>query len=84
MSVRIHMPLESGSKSGVVVVQQDGRTLGLPLLGPGPAAQAYETSKQLVMRMHSQAAPIMGDIKVSTGAADETIFSGQKLPPLRR
>lgn len=75
---------QSGSKSGVVVVQQDGRTLGLALVGPGAAAQAYETSKQLVMRMHSQASPIMGDIKVSTGPADESIFSAPKPPPLRR
>lgn len=75
----------TGSKSGVVVVTQDGRTLGLALLGPGPSAQAYETAKQLVMRMHSQAAPIMGQVEAGAGESDTTkIFSAPKPPPLRR
>jgi hypothetical protein len=71
------------SKSGIVVVQQDGKTHGLPLAGP-TSAKAYDDARGLIMRIHSDATPSFGDVKVGTGPADESIFSGPKIRPPRR
>lgn len=71
-------------RRGIVVVTRDGRSVGLMLttnLGPGPVPTTYRDAKNVVLFAHSQVRGF--DVKASTGAPDETLFSAPK-PTFRR
>jgi hypothetical protein len=74
---------EGASRSGVVVVQQDGKDLGLLFraTGPGPEANAYTECKKLVLAVHGSVPSF--EVRVGSGEGSDRVFEAPPIKPRR-
>jgi hypothetical protein len=73
---------DDGRRRGVIVVERDGRSVGLEYYPGSPGADVFRQCRDMIHQIHDRVGG--WEARAATGPADERLIQAPKAPPLRR